>query len=70
MSLIFSVEYITGILLKCRSLCPWDYYRSRWNIGRVIRLDYAPYWFGAGLLFEKVVTPSNKNNPSHQNNNT
>ncbi len=60
MSLIFSVEYLTGILLKFRSLCPWDYYRSRWNIGRVIRLDYAPYWFGAGLLFEKVVGSSFK----------
>ena len=27
---------------------------------RVIRLDYAPYWFGAGLLFEKLLTKPEK----------
>lgn len=56
MSAIFSMEFISGILLRRRSLCPWDYSRSRWNVSRVIRLDYAPYWFGAGLLFEKLLT--------------
>lgn len=59
MSLIFSVEYLTGKLLQCRSLCPWDYRRSRWNINRIIRLDYAPYWFGAGLLFEAILKATN-----------
>ena len=57
MTLIFSVEYLSGTFLKKHSLCPWDYQHSRWNIKRIIRLDYAPYWFGAGLLFEKIVTP-------------
>ena len=52
MCLIFSGEYLTGKLLTRHRLCPWDYGRSRWNIGRVIRLDFAPFWFGAGLLFE------------------
>lgn len=56
MSMIFSVEYISGKLLNRKSLCPWDYGRSKWNISKVIRLDYAPYWFGAGLLFEKLLT--------------
>ncbi len=56
MSLIFSMEYISGKLLNRKSICPWDYGRSKWNISRVIRLDYAPYWFGAGLLFEKLLT--------------
>lgn len=55
MGLIFSGEYITGKLLKQRKFCPWDYGRSRWNVGRVIRLDFAPYWFGAGLLFERLL---------------
>lgn len=58
MSLIFSTEYITGKLLSLKGLCPWDYRNSRWNIDRVIRLDYAPYWFGAGLLFERLLTSS------------
>lgn len=56
MSLIFSAEYLTGRLLRRRSLCPWDYGKSRWHIGRVIRLDYAPCWFAAGLLFERLVS--------------
>lgn len=54
MSLIFSTEYFTGALLRRKNLCPWDYGKSRWNIRRLIRLDYAPLWLGAGLLFEKL----------------
>ena len=56
MSVIFSIEFISGTLLNRKSLCPWDYSRSKWNVSRIIRLDYAPYWFGAGLLFEKLLT--------------
>lgn len=55
MGLIFSAEYVTGRMLNRRSLCPWDYSRSRWNIGRVIRLDYAPFWFCTGLVFERLL---------------
>lgn len=63
MSLIYIAEFFTGQLLRQRALCPWDYGRSRWNIGRVIRLDYAPCWFAAGLLFERLlaVAPSDPN---------
>ena len=56
MSCIFLGEYISGCLLKQKDMCPWDYHRSRWNIGRVIRLDFAPYWFCAGLLFEQLLS--------------
>lgn len=55
MSLIFSVEYLSGKLLSRHDLCPWDYGRSRFHIQRLIRLDYAPNWFGAGLLFEYIL---------------
>ncbi|MDE7271243.1 MAG: putative ABC transporter permease [Acetatifactor sp.] len=55
MTLIFSVEFLSGSFLRRRKLCPWDYARSRYNIGRVIRLDYAPFWFSAGLLFEHML---------------
>lgn len=58
MSLIFSAEFLTGSLLTRHKACPWDYERSRWHIRRLIRLDYAPYWFGAGLLFEQLLKPS------------
>lgn len=54
--LIFTAEYLTGSLLARHRLCPWDYGRSRWNIGRVIRLDYAPCWIFAGLLFERLLS--------------
>ncbi|MBE5882869.1 MAG: hypothetical protein E7291_00345 [Lachnospiraceae bacterium] len=60
MSLIFSAEFLTGSLLQRRALCPWDYQRSRWNIRRLVRLDYAPYWFGAGLLFEQMLAKTDK----------
>ena len=56
MSLIFSAEYLTGRLLSRHCLCPWDYSRSRWNVNRLIRLDFAPFWFGAGLLFERLLS--------------
>lgn len=58
MSMIFSAEFLTGRFLKRHSLCPWDYGQSRWNIDRVIRLDFAPYWFVAGLLFERLLISS------------
>ncbi len=58
MSVIFSAEYISGKLLRQKNLCPWDYSRSKWNIDRVIRLDYAPLWFLAGLFFEQVTVPA------------
>ena len=53
-SLIFTGEYISGKLLSRKNLCPWDYSRSRWHIDRLIRLDYLPCWFFAGLLFERL----------------
>lgn len=55
MTLIFSAEHTAGSLLSRRKLCPWDYYHSRFHISRFIRLDYAPNWFVAGLLFERLL---------------
>ena len=55
MGLIFSGEFISGRLLDKHAMCPWDYSKSPFNIKKVIRLDYAPLWFGAGLLFERLL---------------
>ncbi len=63
MGLIFSGEYISGKFLLRHKLCPWDYSNSPYHIGRVIRLDYAPNWFFAGLLFEKVLKLSRDETP-------
>lgn len=52
---IFSFEYLTGTLLKKHHSCPWDYSKSPFNINGVIRLDYAPFWMGAGLIFEQIL---------------
>jgi len=51
---IFIGEYITGGFLKRADLCPWDYTNCRYSVHGVIRLDYAPVWFAAGLIFEWV----------------
>ena len=52
---ILTGEYISGSLLKKHDCCPWDYSRAKLNIRGVIRLDYAPLWMGAGLLFERIL---------------
>lgn len=54
MVLIFIAEYVTGIWLTGAGICPWDY--SYWpdNVDGVIRLNFAPLWFGTGLLFEQI----------------
>lgn len=54
--LIYTAEYISGIILKKYDACPWDYSKAKLNYKGVIRLDYAPVWFIAGLLFEKILS--------------
>lgn len=53
---IFTGEFISGIFLKKRHLCPWNYGHCRWNIKEVVRLDFFPNWFLCGLLFEHLLT--------------
>ena len=57
-SLIFTAEYLTGALLSKKHLCPWDYSAPRWHIQKLIRLDYLPFWFIVGLLFERLLAES------------
>lgn len=52
MVLIFLAEYLTGSLLKSLGICPWDYTGRMLSVDGLIRLDFAPFWFGTGLLFE------------------
>lgn len=53
---IFTAEFLTGNLLKKRGMCPWSYDQAKYNISGLIRLDYAPLWFGTGLLYEHILT--------------
>lgn len=52
---IFTAEYLSGSFLRLLHMCPWDYSGSRFAIQGLIRLDYAPAWFVAGLLMERIV---------------
>jgi uncharacterized membrane protein len=55
MVLIFAAEYASGFILeKTLGECPWDYKDSKMNVYGLIRIDYAPVWFIAGLLMESV----------------
>lgn len=56
MTAIYIVEFVSGLLLKKKNMCPWDYSHAKLNIHGVVRLDYAPCWFLTGLLFEKLLT--------------
>lgn len=53
---IFSIEFIAGLIIKFTvGIIPWDYTgESLYQVYGLIRLDYAPAWFTAGLLFEKL----------------
>ena len=53
--LIFMAEYIAGSFLKQHQMCPWDYSKCKANINGLVRLDFAPLWFGVGLLFEQII---------------
>lgn len=53
---IFAGEYLTGSFLRRYEACPWDYSEAPLNINGLVRLDYAPFWFGAGLVFEKILS--------------
>lgn len=67
---IFLGEYISGSILKKYQICPWDYSKARANIKGVIRLDYAPFWMAAGLIFENLLlrtSPKNKNAAANDN---
>jgi len=50
----FAIEFATGAVLKKARVCPWDYSGSKFNLFGLIRFDYAPVWFLAGLVFERV----------------
>ena len=68
----YMVEFISGSFLREIGICPWDYSAARFltdlphdlryarnhRCRGIIRLDYAPLWFAAGLIFEKILTKS------------
>lgn len=57
---IFTAEYAFGSLLRRKNACPWNYERCRMHINGLIRLDYAPFWFLTGLLYERLFLQKNE----------
>ncbi len=52
--IIWGMEYSSGLLIKSFiGIYPW-FYRSPFSVDGLIRLDYAPAWFCAGIIFERV----------------
>ena len=61
---IFLAEFVSGSILKHFGICPWDYSHSPFHVQGVIRLDYAPLWFGLGLFYEKLFQKGQKRQDS------
>jgi uncharacterized membrane protein len=59
--LIFFAEYSTGGIYTLLGICPWNYVGANFNVNGLIRLDYAPLWAMAGLMFEKLYFLLGKN---------
>ena len=53
----FFFEFVSGTFLKKHNICPWDYSDAKSNINGIIRLDFAPVWMAAGLIFERILVP-------------
>ncbi|NLI58150.1 MAG: hypothetical protein GX387_06480 [Clostridium sp.] len=52
--IIWGIEYTSGtILLNLLGHYPW-YYSGKFAIDNLVRIDYGPAWFVAGLIFERV----------------
>ena len=52
--IIWGIEYTSGLILfKILGVYPW-YYTGPFAIDNLVRIDYAPAWFVAGLLFERL----------------
>lgn len=52
--LIWGIEYASGLLLfKLLGLYPW-FYAGPLAVDGIVNLAFAPAWFAAGLLFERM----------------
>lgn len=52
--IIWGIEYTSGlIIVSALNIHPW-FYSGPFAVDNLVRLDYAPAWFVAGLIFERV----------------
>lgn len=53
--IIYAFEYSYGWIWKhAFGYCPWDYGDRGWSVRGLVRIDYAPYWYGLALAFDPV----------------
>lgn len=55
--MIYGVEFVSGKLLrKLTGHAPWEkYYKGKkFSVDNLIRLDYAPAWYVATMIFDKI----------------
>lgn len=52
--IIWGIEYTSGLILyNMLGVYPW-YYSGPFAIDNLVRIDFAPAWFVAGLIFERL----------------
>lgn len=52
--IIWGMEYVSGAAITLLvGVCPW-FYTGPFAVDNLIRLDFAPAWFAAGLIFEQA----------------
>jgi hypothetical protein len=52
--IIWGMEYASGLILfKILDVYPW-YYSGPLAIDNLVRIDFAPAWFAAGFIFERL----------------
>jgi hypothetical protein len=52
--IIWGIEYTSGlIMVNLIGTAPW-YYFGPFAVDNLVRIDYAPAWFVAGLIFEYI----------------
>ncbi|WP_038288261.1 putative ABC transporter permease [Acetivibrio straminisolvens] len=52
--IIWGIEYASGLLLtNIFGAAPW-FYTGPFAVDNLVRIDYAPAWFVAGLIFERI----------------
>ena len=54
MLVFFIVQFVIGWILNRFRACPWQYNGKLAVAGGIIDFSYAPIWFAAGLLIEKI----------------
>lgn len=53
---VYAWELSFGAILSYFDACPWDYSHFDYDVMGLVTLEYAPFWFLAGLYFEYIMS--------------